>query len=54
MSGHEKRATGKEVLTSWGPESEGLVRTQKEKDRARRTHFLEAVERGAHRNMNGN
>ena len=29
MSGHEKRATGKEVLTSWGPQGEGLVRTWK-------------------------
>ena len=33
----------REALTSWTPQSEGQVRTQKECDRARDTDFLETA-----------
>ena len=36
--------TKRELLTSWRRQKEGLVRTRKETDRARGTHFLETAE----------
>ena len=44
LSGHEKKATERGALTSWRWQRKGLIRTWKESDRARRTHFLEMAE----------
>jgi hypothetical protein len=46
LSGHEMRPTEQGALTYWRRQSEGLVRTRKETDRARGTHFLETTEGG--------
>ena len=40
-SGHGKKLTERCALTNWRPHREGQVRTQKETDRAMRTHRLE-------------
>ena len=41
LSGHGKKTTERCSLTSWRRHRDGLVRTQKQPDRARRTHQLE-------------
>jgi hypothetical protein len=46
LLGYGKKATGGGALTSWRRQREGLVRTRKESDRARRTHVLETAEEG--------
>ena len=46
LSGYGKKPTERGALTSWRWEREGLVRTQKETDRPRRTHFLEMAPGG--------
>ena len=46
MSGHRKKLTDRGALTSWRWKREGIVRTQKEIDRPRRTHILETAEGG--------
>jgi len=46
LSGHAKKPTKKEALTNWRGKREGLVRTRKETDQARLTHFLETAEGG--------
>ena len=46
LSGHRKKSTDRGALTSWRRQTEGLVRTQKEIDRPRRTHFLETASGG--------
>ena len=55
LSGHRKISTERGTLTSWRQQREGLVRTQKDTDRPRHTHFLEMVEggtcQGAERNQ---
>ena len=45
-SGHRKKATKQGTLTSWRWKREGQVRTRKESDQARCTHFLEMAEGG--------
>ena len=44
LSGHRKKLTKRGELTIWGQQREELVRTQKEADRVRHTHFLETTE----------
>ena len=46
MSGHVNKTIERGIRTLWGWQREGLVRTWKETDRARRTHVLETAERG--------
>jgi hypothetical protein len=46
LSGHGKELTEREALTSWRWQREGLVRTLKETDQARGTHFLGTAEGG--------
>ena len=46
VSGHAKKPTDRGALTNWRWQREGLVRTCKETDRPRRTHFLETAEGG--------
>jgi hypothetical protein len=46
LSGHGKKPTKRGALTNWRRQREGLVRTRKETDRARHTHFLETAVRG--------
>jgi len=46
MSGHRKKPTMQRALTSWRPQREGYVRTQKETSQARGTHFLKTTEGG--------
>ena len=48
LSGHRSKPTKQGALTSWRQQREGLVRTQKETDRARCTHCLETAERGTY------
>jgi len=43
-SGHRKNATKQRALTNWRWQTEGQVRTWKETDQARGTHFLEMAE----------
>jgi len=45
-SGHGKKATDQGTLTFWRWQREGQVRTRKESDRLRHTHFLEMAEGG--------
>jgi hypothetical protein len=45
-SGHGKNPTEQGALTNWRPHREGQVRTRKESDRARLTHFLETASGG--------
>ena len=44
LSGHGKKQTDRGTLTHWRWQMDGLVRTRKEIDRARRAHFLGVVE----------
>jgi len=46
LSGHERKGIERGTLTSWRPQREGPVRTRKETDRARCTHFLQTAEGG--------
>ena len=46
LSGHGKKPTERSALTNWRWQGEGQVRTRKETDRLRRTHFLETAEGG--------
>jgi len=46
LSGHRKKGTKQGALTSWRPQREGLVRTQKESNQARGTHILETTGEG--------
>ena len=46
MSGHKRKTTEQGTLTSWRWPREGLVRTQKKADRARRTYMLETGREG--------
>ena len=50
-SGHGKKATDQGTLTSWRWQREGQVRTQKESDQLRHTHFLEMAEGGTSQDM---
>src|SRR6267142_2391385 len=43
-SGHGKNLTKQGALTNWRAQTDGQVRTQKESDRARGTHFLESAD----------
>ena len=45
-SGHRKKVTKQGALTNWRWQREGQVRTRKESDQARHTHFLEMAEGG--------
>jgi len=45
-SGHRKKAIEQGALTYWRQQREGPVRTRKESDQARHTHFLETAEGG--------
>ena len=53
MSVHGKKLTKQGALTSWRPQREQLVRTQKESNRAKHTHFLETAEGVTHQDMEG-
>src|SRR5205807_1458902 len=44
LSGHGKKLTKREALTSWRWQREGLVRTRKENNEGRGTHKLEMAE----------
>ena len=46
LSAHRKKRTEQSTLTPWRQQREGLVMTQKETDRARRTHVLKMAEGG--------
>ena len=46
LSGHRKKHNEQGALTSWRWQTEGLLRTQKETDRARRTHVLKTADGG--------
>ena len=46
MSRHRKKPTEQGTLTYWRQQREGLVRTQKETDRARHTDVLKTAEGG--------
>ena len=54
LSGHVKKTTDQGALTHWRRQREGLVRTWKETDRPRHTHFLETVEGGTCQDTEGN
>ena len=54
LSGHGKKLTERGALTSWRQQREGLVRTEKETDSARRTHNLETVDEGTCQNTERN
>ena len=54
LSGHEKKPTEQGTLTVWRRQRKGLVRTRKENDRARCTHFLETAEAETCQDMEGN
>ena len=43
MLGHRKKPTNQGALTDWRPQREGQVRTQKETNQPRGTHFLETT-----------
>jgi hypothetical protein len=47
-SGHGKKATEREELTSWRPQRGRQLRALKESDRARGAHFLKTAEEGTH------
>ena len=53
LSGHARNLTDRGALTSWRQQREGLVRTRKESDRSRRTHFLETAEGGTCQDTQG-
>ena len=44
LSGHGNKSTDRGALTNWRRQREGLVRTRKEANRARRTHQLETAD----------
>ena len=46
LSGHGNKPTDRGALTSWRRQREALVRTRKQTDRLRCTHFLETAEGG--------
>ena len=46
MSGHRNNLTNRGPLTSWRRQTEGLVRTLKQSDQPRPTHFLGTADRG--------
>ena len=46
LSGHAKKPIDRGRLTFWRQQRKGLVRTRKQTDRPRRTHFLETAEGG--------
>ena len=54
LSRYGKKKTKQGALTLWRQQREGLVRTGKEKDRARGTHILEMVEGWTCQDMEGN
>ena len=56
LSGHAKRSTDRDALTSLRRQREGLVRTRKETDRATGmgTHILETAEGGTCQDMERN
>ena len=54
LSGHGKKAAKRGALTNCRRQREGLVRTRKETDRQRCTHFLETAERGTYQDTQGN
>jgi len=41
------------ALTNWGPQKVGQIKTQKESDQVRGTHFLETTEGEISQNMEG-
>jgi len=43
LSGHKNKVTEQGALTCWRPKMEELVRTWKESNQARGTHFLETT-----------
>src|SRR6266850_7396990 len=43
INGHEKKVSERETLTNWRVHREAKVRTRKESERARATHFLESA-----------
>jgi hypothetical protein len=45
-SGHGKNPSERRALTNWRAQTEGQVRTRKESERPRGTHFLESADRG--------
>ena len=47
LSGYRNKSTDPGTLTSWRQQRELLVRTRKEIDQARHTHFLETAKGGA-------
>jgi len=49
MLGHRKKLTNQGALTDWRSQRERHVRTQKETNQPRGTHFLETTERGTQR-----
>ena len=54
LSGHGNKPTKQGALTSWKQQREGLVRTQKETDRARGTYVLEMAEGGTRQDTETN
>ena len=54
MSGHARKPTDQGALTLWRRQREGHVRTHKETDRPKRTHFLETAEGGTCQDTQGN
>ena len=48
--GHKKNPIDRGPLTDWGPHREGQVRTQKESNQPRPTHFLETGQGGKSQN----
>jgi len=52
--GHRREPTEQGVLTSWRPQRDGQVRTQKERNRERGTHSLERAEGGISQDMERN
>ena len=45
LSGHRNNPTDRGPLTSWRPQTERLVRTTKQSDQPRPTHWLETADR---------
>jgi hypothetical protein len=54
LSGRTRKQTNRGTLTLWRRQKEGPVRTRKEIDRVRGTHFLERAEGGACQNTETN
>jgi len=49
--GHRKKVTGPGGLTSWRPQREGHIRTEKESNQVRGAHILETTEGGTSQDM---